>query len=98
MARKRGASSTRTRRSSRHRELIAWTITVTVCVVLFVVVLDLTLASKLSATDRAASLAALGAIGLALATGIVRYLEAEHAADDVVDHEAGHDDADDLRS
>lgn len=54
--------------------------------VLLAVVVDLILSDRTDPTDRAVSLAALSAIGLALAVGLSRYLTGD--ADDPSDPDA----------
>jgi hypothetical protein len=53
---------------------VALVLTFTVAVVLVAVVSNLILAARLSVADRAAALAALGAIGVALAVALGRWL------------------------
>lgn len=61
-------------------ELVALVLTFTVCAVLLLVVSDLMLAARVSEADRTESLAALAAIGLALAAGVARWLSHAGAA------------------
>ena len=64
---------------SNQQDRVALLITATICGVLFVIVLDLAISSELhTATERATNLAALGAIGLALAVGISKWFNHQH--------------------